>query len=347
MSIELMMPPNVLILCRPLLLLPPFPPSTRVFSNESALGMRWLKYWSFSFSIIPSKEHLGLISYASSAWLGSPCSPRDSQESSSTPQFKSIDSSTFSFLHSPTLTSIHVISFSFCLQSIPASGSFPVSQFCASGGQSIEVSASASVLPMNIQERKPSAEELMFLNCGVGETLESPLDCKEIQLVNHKEKQSWIFIGRTEAEAVIPILWLPDAKNWLIGEDPDAGKDWRQEENEMIEWHHWLNGHEFEQALGVGDGQGSLACCSPWGCRESGLSDWTDWLIVYLTPIFKILHCFGYGKKNFSTYHSLIHLIHIWLTGILFFLLFFYWIFNEFIKIFFWISIQLCYMLWK
>ena len=90
-------------------------------------------------------------------------------------------------------------------------------------------------------------------------TLESPLDCKEIQPVHPRGDQSWIFIGRTDAETETPILWPPDAKNWLVGKDPDAGKDWRQEEkgtaeDEMVGWHHWLNGHEFEQALGVGDG---------------------------------------------------------------------------------------------
>ena len=104
MSIESVMPSSPLILCRPLLLLPPIPPSIRVFSNESVLLMRWSKYWSFSFSIIPSKEIPGLISRR---LVGSPCSPRDSQESSPTPQFKSINSSALSFLHSPTLTSIH------------------------------------------------------------------------------------------------------------------------------------------------------------------------------------------------------------------------------------------------
>ena len=98
----------------------------------------------------------------------------------------------------------------------------------------------------------------------------SPWDCKEIQPVHPKGNQSWIVIGRTDAEAEFPILWPPIAKNWLIWKDPDAGKDWRQEEKGMIEdemvgGHHWLDGHEFEQALGVGDGQGSLACCSPWG----------------------------------------------------------------------------------
>ena len=108
----------------------------------------------------------------------------------------------------------------------------------------------------------------------------SPLDCKEIQPVNPKGNQSWIFIGRTDAEA--PILWPPDAKNWLIGKDPDAGKDWRQEEkgmteDEMIGWHHRLDGHEFEQSLGVGDGQRSLACCSPWGCKELDTTEWLNW----------------------------------------------------------------------
>ena len=104
-------------------------------------------------------------------------------------------------------------------------------------------------------------------------TLESPLDCKKIQPVHPKVNQSWIFTERTDAEAETPILWSPDGKNLLLGKNPDADKDWRQEEKgtieeEMVGWHHWLNGHEFDQALGVGDGQGSLACCSPWGCKE-------------------------------------------------------------------------------
>ena len=101
---------------------------------------------------------------------------------------------------------------------------------------------------------------------------ESPLDCKEIAPVIPKGNQSWIFIGRNDAEAEAPILWPPDAKNWLIGKDPDAGKDWRHEEkgmteDEMVRWYHWLIGHEFEQAPGVGDRQGSLACFSLWGHR--------------------------------------------------------------------------------
>ena len=113
-------------------------------------------------------------------------------------------------------------------------------------------------------------------------TPESPLDCKEIQPVHPKRSQSWIFIGRTDAKAETPVLWLPDAKNWLIVKHPDAGKDWRQEEkgtteDEMVGWHHWLNGREFEQALGVGDGQGRLAYCNPWGCKELDRTDWLNW----------------------------------------------------------------------
>ena len=109
-------------------------------------------------------------------------------------------------------------------------------------------------------------------------TLESPLDCKEIQPVHPKRNQSWIFIGRTDAEAEAPILWPPDGKSWLIRKDPDAGEDWRQEEkgmteDEMIGCHHWLNGYEFEQALGDGKGQGSLVCCSPWGHKESDMTE--------------------------------------------------------------------------
>ena len=104
--------------------------------------------------------------------------------------------------------------------------------------------------------------------------LKSPLDCKEIKPVKPKENQSWIFIGRTNAEAEAPILWPSDVKNGLIGKDPDAGKDWRQEEkgtteDEIVGWHHQLNRHEFEQTPGGSEGQGSLTCCSLWGPKES------------------------------------------------------------------------------
>ena len=107
---------------------------------------------------------------------------------------------------------------------------------------------------------------------GLKKTLESPLDSNEIKPVNPKGNQPWIFIGRTDAEAEALILWPPDAKRWLIEKYPDAGQDWRQEEELMTEdetvgCHHWLNGHEFEQTSGDGEGQGSLAFCSPWGCK--------------------------------------------------------------------------------
>ena len=123
-----------------------------------------------------------------------------------------------------------------------------------------------------------------FWTVVLKKTLESPLDCKEIKPVNPKGNQPWLFIGRTDAEAETPILWPHDAKNWLIGKDPEAGKDWRQErgttEDEMVGWHHRLNGHEFEQAPGVGDGQGSLACCSPWSHKESDTTKWLNWTDV-------------------------------------------------------------------
>ena len=112
-----------------------------------------------------------------------------------------------------------------------------------------------------------------FRTVVLEKTLESPLDWKEIKPVSPKGNQPWIFIGRTEAEAEMPILWPHTPKSQLIGKDPSAGKDWRQEEKGMTEdkllgWHHQLHGHEFEQTLGDSEGQGSLACCSPWGGKE-------------------------------------------------------------------------------
>ena len=114
----------------------------------------------------------------------------------------------------------------------------------------------------------------MLLNYGAEEDFWNPLDYLEIKSVNLKGNQPWIFIGRTDAEDEAPTRWPPDTKSWLIGKEPDAGKDWRQvekgvTEDEMAGWHHWLDGHEFEQVLGVSDGQGSLACCSPLDLKES------------------------------------------------------------------------------
>ena len=121
-----------------------------------------------------------------------------------------------------------------------------------------------------------------FWTVVLEKTLESPLDCKEVQLVHPKGDQSWVFFGRTDAKAETPILWPPHVMSWLTGKDPDAAKDWRQEkkgmtEDEMVGWHHRLNGCEFEQTPGVGDGQGSLVCCSPWGLKESDTTQQLNW----------------------------------------------------------------------
>ena len=122
----------------------------------------------------------------------------------------------------------------------------------------------------------------MFLNCGVAEDSWDFLNCKEIQPVHLKGNQSWIFIGRTDVETETPMLWPPDAKNWLIWKDPDAGKEWRWEdkgtrEDEMVGWHHQLSGHGFGWTPGVGDRQVGLACCSSWGRKESDTTEWLNW----------------------------------------------------------------------
>ena len=113
-------------------------------------------------------------------------------------------------------------------------------------------------------------------------TLESPLDCQEIQPVHPKGDQSWVFIGKTDVEAEAPILWPPNVKSWLIWKNPDVGKDWGQEEkgtteDEMAGWHHRLDGHGFGWTPGVGDGQGGLACCSSWGLKESYTTQRLNW----------------------------------------------------------------------
>ena len=121
-----------------------------------------------------------------------------------------------------------------------------------------------------------------FWTVVLEKTLESPLDCTEIQPVHPKGDQSWVFIGRTDAEAETLILWPPHAKSWLIGKDPDAGRDWGQEEkgtreDEMAGWHHQLDIHEFGWTPGVGDGQGGLACCNSWGSKESDMTERLNW----------------------------------------------------------------------
>ena len=122
-----------------------------------------------------------------------------------------------------------------------------------------------------------------FWTVVLEKTLESPLDCKEIQPAHPKGNQSWIFIGRADVEAETPILWPLDVKSWLIWKDPDAGKDWGQEEekgtteDEMVGWHRRLSGHGFGWTPGVGDGQGGLACCSSWGRKESDMTERLNW----------------------------------------------------------------------
>ena len=132
-----------------------------------------------------------------------------------------------------------------------------------------------------------------FRTVVLEKTLEIPLDCKEIKPDNPKGNQSWIFIRRTDAKVQAPVLWPPDAKSRLIRKDPDAGKDWRQEkgmiEDEVVGCHRWLNGHEFEQALGDSEGQGSLVCCNLWGHKESDTTELLN------------------NNKNVKTYTHLAH----------------------------------------
>ena len=129
-----------------------------------------------------------------------------------------------------------------------------------------------------------------FWTVVLEKTLESPLNCKEIQPVHPKRDQSWVFIGRTDVEAETSILRPPHAKSWLIGKDPDAGKVWGQgekgtTEDEMVGWHHRLNGHGFGWIPGVGDGQGGLACCSSWGRKQFDMTAWLNWTeIASLLP---------------------------------------------------------------
>ena len=130
-----------------------------------------------------------------------------------------------------------------------------------------------------------------FLTVVLQKTLKSPLDCKEIQPVHPRGDQSWVFIGRTDAKAETPILWPPGVKSWLIGKDPDAGRDWGQEEkgtteDEMAGWHHRLDGHEFEWTPGVGDGQGGLACYNSWGRKVGDTTERLNWTELKLLTEF-------------------------------------------------------------
>ena len=140
-------------------------------------------------------------------------------------------------------------------------------------------------------------------------TIESPLGCKEIQPIHPKGAQSWVFIWGTDVEAETTILWPPDAKSWLIWKDPDAGKDWGQEkgiaEDEMVGWHHWVNGHGFGWTLAVGDGQGDLACCTG---SQRVRHDWAtelNWTDLYYTQFFKNMAFIGYeGEQQGNRFYK-------------------------------------------
>ena len=167
-------------------------------------------------------------------------------------------------------------------------------------------------------EESWAPKDWCFWTVVLEKTLESPVDYKEIQPVHPKGDQSWVFFGRTDAEAETPILCLPDGKRWVIGKDLDAGRDWGQEEkgtteDEMAGQHHLLDGHEFEWTPGVGDGQGGLACCSSWGRKESDTTEWLNWSelnvyrmekqITFLTPF--LPPYFLYNLPSFFTSYFL------------------------------------------
>ena len=152
-----------------------------------------------------------------------------------------------------------------------------------------------------------------FWTVMLEKTLESSLDRKKIKPVHTKGNQSWIFTGRTDAEAETPIIWPTDAKNQLIWKDPDAGKDWRQEEkgtteNEMVRWHHQHDEHEFEQPSGLGDEQGSLACCSPWGYKHLDTAEWLNTKHVHVhTHAYYIFFIHSSVDGHLSCFRDLVH----------------------------------------
>ena len=164
-------------------------------------------------------------------------------------------------------------------------------------------------------------ESWCFWTVVLEKTLESPLDCKEIQPVHPKGTQSWMFIGRTDAEAETLILWPPHAKSWLIGKDSDAGRDWGQEEKGRTGWDGWMASPTRWTWVwvnsGVGDGQGGLACYDSWGCKESDTTErlnWTEWMYMYMC----ILHYFNYCLPDFVTAICLEFIFGFLLLGICF-----------------------------
>ena len=150
--------------------------------------------------------------------------------------------------------------------------------------------------------RKLSTKELMLWTVVLEKTLESPLDYKEIQPVHPKGDQSWVFTGGTDVDAETPILWPPNAECWLIWKDPDAGKDWGQEEkgmteDEMVRWHHRHNGHGFGWTPGFANGQGGLSCCSSWGRKESDTTKQLNWKLSFHLA-YSFFHCVKSFKFN-------------------------------------------------
>ena len=249
---------NHLILYRPLLLLPSTFPSIRVFSNKSAFCIRWPKHWSLSFNITPSSEHPGLISFR-----------MDRISLQSKGLFKSL------LQHHSSKASILWCSAFFTVQ---------LSHAYKTTGQTIALTRWTFVdkvmsLLLNMLSRlvitwlqSPSAVILEPQNIK-SDTVStvSPSISHEVILDIHWK--DWCWSSNT---------WSPDVKNWLFGKDPDAGKYWKQEEkgttdNEMVGCHHWFDGHEFDKAPGVVDGQGSLACCSPWGLKVLKTTERLNW----------------------------------------------------------------------
>ena len=158
----------------------------------------------------------------------------------------------------------------------------------------------ANVINNRLGEEGWALKNWCFWTVVLEKTLESPLDCKEIQPVHSEGDQPWDFFGKNDAKTETPVLWPPHAKSWLIGKDSDAGMDWGQEEkgtteDEMAGWHHWLDGRESEWTPGVGDGQGGLACCDSWGCKESDMTErlnWTELIVVIcMLTVFFLLCC--------------------------------------------------------
>ena len=147
-----------------------------------------------------------------------------------------------------------------------------------------------------------------FWTVVLEKTLESPLDCKEIQPVHSEGDQPWVFLGRNDAKAETLILWPPHATSWFTGKDSDAGRDWGQEEkgtteDEMAEWHYWLDGCESEWTPGVGDGQGSLACCDSWGHKELDTTEWLNWTELNGAALSELAHA------PFHVYYLFIHFL--------------------------------------